>query len=97
MNRLGQWWAEIHGKGLDPGIYKFDGKGEFAHHRFHLRIDSAQKGILLVDASSLIFLNGTGIDHVRSALEGRSDDQMAKYMTRKYKNLERSKRCRTTP
>ncbi len=91
MSGLGQWWAELHGKGLEPGIYKFDGKGEFAHHRFHLRIDSAKKGVLLVDASSLIFLNGTGIDHVRSLLEGRSEDQMVKYMTRKYKNLDRSK------
>ncbi len=91
MSDLGRWWNELHGRGLEPGVYKFDGKGEFAHHRFHLRIDSARKGVLLVDASSLIFLNGTAIDYVRLALEGRSDDQMAKYMTRKYKNLERSK------
>jgi len=91
MSGLGQLWGELHGKGLEPGVHKYDGKGEFAHHRFHLRIDSAQKGVLLVDASSLIFLNGTAIDYVRSALEGRSDDQMAKYLTRKYKNLQRSK------
>jgi radical SAM protein with 4Fe4S-binding SPASM domain len=91
MSSLGQWWDELHGKGLEPGVYKYDGKGEFAHHRFHLRIDSSRKGVLLVDASSLIFLNGTAIDYVRSALEGRNDDQMAKYLGRKYKNLERSK------
>jgi len=91
MSSLKQWWEELHGRGLEPGVYKFDGKGEFAHHRFHLRVDSAKKGVLLVNASSLIFLNGTGMDYVRSALEDRNNDQMAKYLTRKYKNLDRSR------
>ena len=91
MRTLRQWWDELHGKGLKPGVYKYDGKDELAHHRFHLRVDSAQKGVLLVDASSLIFLNGTAMDYVRSALEDRDDDQMVKYMIRKYKKLDRSK------
>jgi radical SAM protein with 4Fe4S-binding SPASM domain len=91
MRTLRQWWDELNGKGLKPGVYKYDGKDELAHHRFHLRVDSAQKGVLLVDASSLIFLNGTAMDYVRSALEDRDDDQMVKYMIRKYKKLDRSK------
>jgi radical SAM protein with 4Fe4S-binding SPASM domain len=84
-------WREVQGKGLDPGIYRYDGKGEYAHHRFHLRVDSRHKGILLVDASSIIYLNGTALDYVRSALEDRSDQDAAKYMMRRYKHLDEGK------
>jgi radical SAM protein with 4Fe4S-binding SPASM domain len=81
------WWRELAGKGLPPGVYKYDGQKELAHHRFHLRIDSAQKGALLMDASSIIFLNGTAVDHVRCVLESRSDREAVKYLRRRYRNL----------
>jgi radical SAM protein with 4Fe4S-binding SPASM domain len=89
MMRLISWWREVLGKGLDPGVYKYDGKGYLAHHRFHLRIDSELKGVLLIDASKLIFLNGTAVDFIRCALEDRSERKAAKYMRRRYRNLDK--------
>jgi len=89
MMSLMSWWREVLGKGLEPGVYKYDGKGEMVHHRFHLRVDSGLKGVLLIDASKLIFLNGTAVDHVRCALEDRSDKAAAKYMRRRYKGLDK--------
>ena len=56
-------------------------------HRFHLRVDSASKGALLVDASSIIFLNGTAVDYVRCALEDRSAKAAARYMHRSYRGM----------
>jgi hypothetical protein len=53
------WWRELNGKGLRAGVHRYDGKGDLKGHRFHLRIDSESKGALLIDASSIIFLNGT--------------------------------------
>jgi radical SAM protein with 4Fe4S-binding SPASM domain len=82
-------WRELQGKGLRPGVYKYDGKGEFLRHRFHLRVDSASKGALLVDASSIIFLNGTAVDLIRCVLEDRSDKATTKYMRRRYHRLEK--------
>jgi radical SAM protein with 4Fe4S-binding SPASM domain len=84
-------WREVMGKGLEPGAYKYDGRGELKGHRFHLRVDSERKGVLLVDASHIIFLNGTALDHMRCALEDRSDQEAAKYLTRRYKNLDKAK------
>ncbi|HSV41866.1 MAG TPA: hypothetical protein VLH13_00475, partial [Methanomassiliicoccales archaeon] len=84
-------WRELYGKGLPPGVYRYDGKGELGRHRFHLRVDSSRKGALLVDASSIIFLNGTAVDHVRCALEGRSDAAASKYMRRRYRGLPKAK------
>jgi radical SAM protein with 4Fe4S-binding SPASM domain len=81
-------WRELYGKGLEPGVYRYDGRGGLKAHRFHLRIDSSSKGALLVDASSIIFLNGTALDYVRCALEDRSDRDAARYMRRRYRRLD---------
>ena len=73
--------------GLKQGTYKFDGAGDLAHHRFHLRVDSTRKGVLLVDASKLVFLNGTALDYIRCALEGKDDDATFGYMRRRYRKV----------
>lgn len=83
------WWRELNGKGLRAGVFKYDGKGDLTGHRFHLRIDSESKGALLVDASSIIFLNGTALDHVRCVLEDRNEKRVAKYLRRRYKHLDK--------
>ncbi len=86
---LRQRWDELLGKGLERGVYKYDGKGELKLHRFHLRVDSASQGALLVDASSIIFLNGTAVDYVRCVLEDRSDKEAARYMRRRYRGVDK--------
>ena len=82
-------WRELQGKGLRPGVYRYDGRGDLGQHRFHLRVDSERKGALLIDASSIIFLNGTAVDYVRCVLEGRSEKASAKYMRRRYHKLDK--------
>jgi radical SAM protein with 4Fe4S-binding SPASM domain len=84
-------WRDPVTLGLAPGTYRFDGKGELAHHRFHLRVDSRKKGVLLIDASKLLFLNGTAIDFVRCALEDRSPAETVRYIARRYRNAEKRK------
>lgn len=83
-------WSELLGRGLDQGVYRYDGKGTIAHHRFHLRVDSTRKGMLIIDASQLVQLNGTALDYVRCILEGRSEEDMYRYMSHRYKGLDRS-------
>src|SRR5512137_815079 len=73
--------------GPKEGVYKFDGKGEFAHHRFHLRVDREGKGVLIVDASKLIFLNGTALEYVKAVLEDTTPAKVARYMRRRYKRV----------
>ena len=81
------WWNDFQNRGLRPGVYAFIGQGELAGHRFHLRVDGEQKGVLMADASKLVFLNGTALDYVRCILEGRSEGAMARYMRRRYRGL----------
>ena len=86
--RLKERWAEITGARLEPGAYRYDGEGELAHHRFHLRVDSSRRGILIVDASGLVELNGTALEYARCVLEGHSEKQAVKHMLRRYRHLD---------
>jgi radical SAM protein with 4Fe4S-binding SPASM domain len=88
---LSDWWREARGEGLEQGVRRYDGKGDWAHHRFHLRVDNARQGVLLVDASGILFLNGTALDYVHCALEGRSQESTYRYMSRRYRNLAKEK------
>ena len=85
---LKESWAELTGAALEPGAYRYDGEGELEHHRFHLRVDSARRGILIVDASGLVELNGTALEYARCVLEGRSEKRAVKHMQRRYRNLD---------
>lgn len=81
-------WAELTGRGLPQGVWKYDGKGALEHHRFHLRVDSHHRGVLIIDAAQLVELNGTALDYVRCLMEGRSEESMYNYMSHRYKNLD---------
>jgi radical SAM protein with 4Fe4S-binding SPASM domain len=68
-------------------IMKFDGQGEFKGHRFHVRVDSQEKGVLIIDASKLIFLNGTAVDYIEHLLSGHNAIDTFKAMRKKYRKL----------
>lgn len=78
-------------RGLEPGTRKYDGTDDLAGHRFHLRVDAEGKGVLMVDASRLLFLNGTALDMVHCILSGMDAQTAARYMKRRYRRLRRSR------
>ncbi len=87
MKRL---FSSVPEPGPKEGVYKFDGRGDLSHHRFHLRVDGQGKGVLIVDASRLIFLNGTALDYAKAALEDETPERMARHMRRRYKGLDKA-------
>lgn len=84
-----EWWDQLMNLGLVPGVHRYDGQNELKGHRFHLRVDTQEKGVLLIDASKIIFLNGTALDLVRCLLEGMTDLEMIDYMNRRYRKAEK--------
>ena len=46
---------------LTPGIYKFDIKDEHQKSRLHLRVDQDLSGLLVVNASRIVYLNRTAM------------------------------------
>jgi radical SAM protein with 4Fe4S-binding SPASM domain len=70
-------------------LQHFLGEGELSKHRFHLRSDSKKDGVLIVDASKIIHLNGTALDFTRYFLEGLSEKQIVKKIRGKYKKAKK--------
>jgi len=87
MTPFKDFFARPEKIGLASGTYRYDGKDDLKGHRFHLRVDAKGKGVLLVDASKIVFLNGTALDYVRCYLEGKNESEAAAYMRIRYKHL----------
>jgi len=69
--------------------FAYDGIGELKGHRFHLRVDHEEKGVLIVDASKLIFLNGSALDYIRCLLQGKDQKKTIRFMRKRYRNLKK--------
>ena len=72
---------------IPSGTTTYNGTGELGGHRFHLRVDSEEKGVLMVDASKLIFLNGTALDYIKCLLEGKTEEETVRFMRKRYRKL----------
>ncbi len=60
------------------------GKNELEGHRFHLRKEK-DGGMLVIDASRLLFLNETGYDYAVAALHGLTEDDVIEFIKKKYR------------
>jgi len=76
---------------ITPGIHKYDGVGEFKGHRFHLRVHESGEGVLIIDASKMIYLNGTAIEYAKFSIENKSSDEVFKEFKKRYKKVNKDK------
>ncbi len=60
------------------------GKGDLEGHRFHLRKEK-EGGVLVIDASRLLFLNETGYYYTVAALRGDSEEEVIELIQKKYR------------
>jgi len=63
---------------VKPGVHHFQGRGNLEGKRLHLRVDSPGKGILIMDASRMLILNGTGLEFAYLILKGYDDARIVK-------------------
>jgi radical SAM protein with 4Fe4S-binding SPASM domain len=76
---------------IAPGVHKLDGEGDFKDHRFHLRVDDKGEGVLIIDASKMIYLNGTAMEFARYSLENKSPDEVFREFKKRYRKANEDK------
>jgi radical SAM protein with 4Fe4S-binding SPASM domain len=76
---------------IEPGLHKFDGVGDFKGHRFHLRVDETGEGVLVIDASKMVFLNGTAVEYMKLALQNKTPDEVFKEFKNRYRKIDMEK------
>ena len=71
--------------GPSSGIYHYLREGQSEKSRIHLRVDPDGSGTLIVNASSVMHLNPTAALMAWMILEGRSETETLKVISRKWK------------
>ncbi|MDL1911014.1 radical SAM protein [Chloroflexi bacterium CFX6] len=68
-----------------PGLYHYTRENGHEKSRIHLRLDPDGNGTLIVNANSIMHLNPTAAFMAWMILEGRSDAEITKAVSRKWK------------
>jgi len=70
---------------IKSGLYHHRADGEFKGLRLHLRVERDGTGVLIVNASRVLFLNRTATEHVHLFIHGKNEDEVVKEMQKKFK------------
>ena len=60
-------------------------EGDYAGLRLHLRLEKDGSGVLVINASRVVFLNKTATEIVHGFIRGESEDKSVKQLLRRYK------------
>jgi len=66
-------------------LYHYRGVDEWTGLRLHLRTEDEGKGILIINASRVIFLNRTATEYVRLFIEGKDSKEVAKEISEEFR------------
>lgn len=67
------------------GIYHFQSPPDAPQQfRLHLRVEKDGRGVLLINAAKVLHLNQTATEHAKLMLEGRTPDEAARHIARRY-------------
>ena len=70
---------------IRSGLYYHKGVGEFQGLRLHLRVENDGSGILIINASRMLFLNRTATEHIHLFLHGKNEEEVIKEIQKKFK------------
>ncbi|HSF82147.1 MAG TPA: radical SAM protein [Anaerolineales bacterium] len=71
---------------ISPGIYHYQAPADDPrNYRLHLRVESDSRGILIVNASTVLHLNETATEYVYYFINNLPPDEVVYKMTRRYR------------
>ncbi|UCH02112.1 MAG: radical SAM protein [Candidatus Bathyarchaeota archaeon] len=81
MKFVDKWFL----KKIKKGLYHYRATGKWQGLRLHLRVEEDGKGILMVNASRVLFLNKTATEHVYLFMKGHSEEEAVQKIKKRYK------------
>ena len=83
LDRIKSWFEPP--QPLSPGIYAYQTPPDAAQqYRLHLRVEKDRHGVLLINAARVLHLNQTATEHAKLILEGKSAEEAARDIARRY-------------
>jgi organic radical activating enzyme len=85
-----QWLKRIFSppsvEALPAGIYHYQAPPEAPiPYRLHLRVEPDERGVLIINAATVVHLNPTACAHVLQTVQGASLDEAAEFISRRYR------------
>ena len=81
---MGLFKRIVH-KRVKTGLYHYRATGKWQGLRLHLRIEEDGDGVLIINASRVLFLNRTAAEHVYYFIAGKTEEEAAKAVQRTFK------------
>jgi radical SAM protein with 4Fe4S-binding SPASM domain len=75
----------IFSKKIKKGLYHYRATGEWEGLRLHLRVENDDRGVLVVNASRVLFLNESATEYVYLFMKGIREEKAAKEIQKIYK------------
>jgi hypothetical protein len=84
---LSRWLARVSPpEPLEPGVHHYQAEEESAGpYRLHLRIEPGEKGILVVNAATVLHLNPSATAHALQLVQGRTVEESVKAISERYR------------
>lgn len=70
---------------IRSGLYYYKGEKDYQGLRLHLRVEADGSGVLIVNASRVLFLNRTAAEHVYLFMEGKNEEEAVKEVRKRFK------------
>ena len=70
---------------IKPGFYYYRGKGDWVGLKFHLRVLEDGTGVLVLNASKIVYLNDTAATYLKLMMEGKEADEAVGEIRRMFK------------
>jgi radical SAM protein with 4Fe4S-binding SPASM domain len=82
-------WSKWFGRErpLKPGLYQYRGEDGGRAFRLHLRIEPDARGVLAINASKILHLNQTAAEMALHVVEGRTAEEAAGLMRKRYRRV----------
>ncbi len=68
----------------EQGFYHYRGVDEWTGLRLHLRIENDKSGVLVINASRVLFLNRSATEYARLFIEGKKAKEVAEEISKKF-------------
>lgn len=88
-SRLSGW---LRKRTVPPGLYHYRGRNEFRRMALQLRVEADGKGVLAINAKTLLYLNETAAAHAYYFLQGMRTETAVKQIRRLYRVSEETAR-----
>jgi radical SAM protein with 4Fe4S-binding SPASM domain len=78
-------FKKILSKRVKTGLYHYRATGKWQGLRLHLRIEEDGSGVLIINASRVLFLNRTAAEHLYHFVTGKTEEEAAREIQRVFR------------